>query len=231
MVRAYLEQETEVAALTPQTPFLDLLAKEKGSLQAQSEDLYPKARAILDEGVFETSFLERFLSNWPEADEVPRVALLLGDAHSRLGRPTEAVGSYLKAMEEAPGSVEAERAARGLKLLTPHLDRLAALQRLAGQRLDPALADLAAARLAEKAPAFTDVDNGAEYLDRFPDGQYTDAVSTRMNELADKLYAEVLLYQAVGDHVKAIERINTILTYAPLSPAADLLRERAVLEA
>ena len=231
MVRAYLAQEGEVAALTPETPFLDLLAKEKASLLGQSADLYPKARAILEEGVFETPFLERFLSNWPEAEEVPRVALLLGDAQSRLGHPAEAVGYYLQAMEDAPASEEAERAARGLKLLTPHLDRLAALQRLAGQRQDEELAALAAARLAARAPAFTDVDNGAEYMDRFPDGQYAAAVGERMNVLADKLYAEVLLYQAVGDHVKAIERINTILTYAPLSPAADLLRDRAVLEA
>ncbi len=231
VVRAYLEQEGEVRELTPGTPFLRRLGEEKGSLEAQASDLYPKAQAILAEDVFETPFLERFLSNWPEAAEVPRVALLLGDAHNRLGRPTEAVGHYLKAMEEAPESGEAQRAARGLKLLTPELDRLAALQRLAGQPHDEELAALAAGRLEARAGVFTDVDNGAEYMDRFPDGQYSEVVAERMNTLADKLYAEVLLYQAVGDHVKAVERINTILTYAPLSPAADLLRDRAVLEA
>jgi predicted Zn-dependent protease len=231
VVRAYLEQEAEVLALTPETPFLARLGKEKASLGSQAEDLYPRARAVLEEGIFETPFLERFLSNWPEAEEVPRVALLLGDAHSRLGRPTQAVGYYLKAMEEAPESDEAQRAARGLKVLTPGLDRLAALERLAGQHRDAELAALAAGRLEARAGAFTDVDNGAEYMDRFPDGRYAEVVAERMNELADKLYAEVLLYQAVGDHVKAVERINTILTYAPLSPAADLLRERAVLEA
>ena len=56
------------------------------------------------------------------------------------------------------------------------------------------------------------------------------AVTGRLNALADKLYAEVILYQAIGDNVKAVERINKILTFAPLSPAADLLRERAVVE-
>lgn len=231
VIRAYLEQEAKVAALTPETAFLDLLAKERGALQARADDLYPQAREILAEGIFETPFLERFLSNWPEAPEVPRVALLLGDAHSRLGHPTEAVGNYLRAMETAPDSEEAQRAARGLKVLTPRLDRLAALERLAGQRLDPELAKLAADRLGATAGGFTDVDNGAEYMDRFPDGRYAEEVAERMNKLADKLYAEVLLYQAIGDHVKAVERINTILTYAPLSPAAELLRDRAVLEA
>lgn len=231
VIRAYLEQEAEVAALTPDSPFVKLLTKEKGVLEAQAEDLYPKAQDILAEDVFETPFLERFLSNWPEAPEAPRVALLLGDAHARLDHPVEAVRFYLRAMETAPESDEAKRAARGLKVLTPRLDRLAALERLAGQHLDADLAKLATERLAATAGGFKDVDNGAEYMDRFPDGEYAAAVGERMNTLADKLYAEVLLYQAIGDHVKAVERINTILTYAPLSDAAELLRERAVLEA
>jgi hypothetical protein len=50
-----------------------------------------------------------------------------------------------------------------------------------------------------------------------------------MNVLADNLYAEVILYQGLGDPVRAVERINKILTNAPLSPAAGKLRDRAVL--
>ncbi|HMB55566.1 MAG TPA: tetratricopeptide repeat protein, partial [Thermoanaerobaculia bacterium] len=193
--------------------------------------LYPKARAVLEEGIFETGFLERFLSNWGEAPEVPRVALLLGDAHSRLGNQPEAVRYYLRAVETADGAAEGERAARGLKVLAPELDSLSALQGLALQERDAELAGLAEERLTSKVAKFDDVDNGADYLDRYPDGPHVGGVGDRMNVLADKLYAEVLLYQAVGDHGKAIERINKILTYAPLSPAAELLRDRAVLEA
>ena len=54
-------------------------------------------------------------------------------------------------------------------------------------------------------------------------------VIERLNILADNLYGEVVLYQSVGDSVKAMERINKILTHAPLSPAAEKLRDRAVL--
>jgi hypothetical protein len=39
----------------------------------------------------------------------------------------------------------------------------------------------------------------------------------------------VVLYQGMGDSVKAMERINKILTHAPLSPAAERLRDRAVI--
>jgi hypothetical protein len=40
-----------------------------------------------------------------------------------------------------------------------------------------------------------------------------------------------VLYQGFGDATKALERINKILTNAPLSPAAEKLRDRAVLSA
>ena len=231
VVRAYATQIAEVRELTPESGFLARLERERAALEAQADDLYPKAAKTLAEGVVETPFLERFLSNWPDAPEAPKAALLLGDAKARLGDASEAVRRYLRALETSPGSPEAERAARGLAVLAPRLDDLAALQQLARQDLAPEVARLAAARLGERAASFSDVDNGAAYLSRFPEGDHVTAVAERMNVLADKLYAEVLVYQAIGDHVKAVERINKILTFAPLSPAADLLRERAVVDA
>ena len=230
LVAAWDRQIEEVAALEPEAGFLATLRGERAGLAEQAASLYDEAAAVLAGGVFETRFLERFLSNWPEAPEVPRVSLLLGDAAARLGSQGDAVRHYLAAVEKAPGTAEAERADRGLKVLAPNLDRLAALERLSQQERDTELAGLAAERLAAKAATFQDIDNGAEYLESFPDGEHATRVSERMNVLADKLYAEVVLYQAIGDHVKAVERINKILTHAPLSPAADLLRDRAVLE-
>lgn len=231
LLAAWDRQIEEVAAVEPDAPFLENLRQQRAGLAEQAAGLYPKASEVLAGGVFETGFLERFLSNWPEASEAPKVALLLGDARARLGDQRGAVESYLRVVEEAPESPEAERAHRGLKVLAPRLDQLAALAVLARQDRDPELAALAATRLGEAAGSFGDIGDGAELLDRFPDAEVAPAVAERMNVLADKLYAEVVLYQAIGDHVKAVERINEILTHAPLSPAADLLRDRAVLEA
>jgi beta-barrel assembly-enhancing protease len=229
LVRAYAEQTTEVQALTPQSPFLATLAKESAELTGEAADLYPKAVSVLAGGLYETAFLERFLSNWPDAKEAPQAALSLGDARARLGDQTGSVESYLRAWETSPDSPEGARAAAGLRALAPSLTKLAALQQLALEERDPDLGRLATARLQEVAASFDDVDNGAEYLRRFPDGSQVAAVTDRLNSLADKLYAEVILYQAIGDNSKAVERINKILTCAPLSPAADLLRERAVV--
>src|SRR4029077_7367700 len=94
-------------------------------------------------------------------------------------------------------------------------DHDAELKRLASQRLD------------EMVKSYDDVANGAEYLRRFPASQHVPAVISRLNVLADNLYGEVVLYQGVGDAPKAIERINKILTNAPLSPAAEKRRDRA----
>jgi TolA-binding protein len=230
LVRAWREQIAAVAALTPESEFLAAARGELAALEADAAALYPEARRVLAEGVWETAFLERFLSTWPDAAEAPRAALLLGDAESRLGRQTDAVGHYLTAWESAPGSPEGERAAAGLRNLAPYLDRLAALQKLALQERDPELARLAAARLGEVAGAFDGIENGADYLRRFPDGTAVEAVRARIDSLAEKLYAEVVVYQALGDNTKAVERINQILTHAPLSHAAEQLRERAVLD-
>ena len=230
VTRAYAAQTAEVTALTPDSPLLATLAKESTDLAGEAADVYPRAVELLDGEIYETAFLERFLSNWPEAKEATRAALLLGDARARLGDQPGAVQSYLRAWEGAPESPEGQRAALGLRNLAPTLTSLAAVQQLALQDRDADLGKLATARLEEIAHSFADIDNGAEYLRRFPESDQAPAVTDRLNSLADKLYAEVILYQAIGDNLKAVERINKILTYAPLSPAADLLRERAVVE-
>jgi predicted Zn-dependent protease len=230
LVRAYRGQIAAVEALTPESALLETLRGELEALETDAAALYPEARKVLAEGVYETAFLERFLSTWPESAEAPEVALLLGDALSRLGRQTDAVGHYLRAWEAAPGSAEGERAALGLRNLASYLDRLAALEKLAAQERDEELARLARARLEQIAGVFDGIENGAEYLRRFPDGEVVEAVRARVDSLADKLYAEVVVYQALGDNTKAVERINQILTHAPLSHAAEQLRERAVLD-
>ena len=210
---------------------LSALEGEVSDLEAKRKDLYPRAVKVLGGGIYETSFLESFLSNFPEATEVPEVALALGDAYSRLGNRTEAVTQYLKAWESAPQSAEGKRASAGLRILAPNLKELAALQQMAEQTKDPELKQIADERLAAIAKTYDDVKNGAEYLRRYPEGPYVVPVIERLNVLADNLYGEVVLYQSVGDTVKAMERINKILTDAPLSPAAGKLRDRAVLEA
>ncbi|RMH17663.1 MAG: outer membrane protein assembly factor BamD [Acidobacteria bacterium] len=229
VIRAYLAQLERVRALTPQSPFLKTLEREIADLRAAATALYPKAQAVWREGIYETTFLETFLSNYPTAKEVPAVALALGDAYSRLGRHTDAVREYLRAVEADPQSEAAGRALRGLRALAGHLERPAALQQIAEEIDDETLRQLADRRLAELASTFDDIAAGAEYLERFPDGPYAGEVRERIDVLAQNLYGEVILYQGVGDHAKALERIQLILTHAPFSRAAEMLRDKAVV--
>jgi predicted negative regulator of RcsB-dependent stress response len=231
VLRLYREELAEVRAVDAKSDLVAALEGEIADLETKRKELYPRAVEVLGGGIYETSFLTAFLSNFPEAQQVPEVALALGDAYSRLGSRTDAVTQYLKAWEAAPESNEGKRARTGLRNLAPNLNELAALQQMAEQDKDPELKQVANERLAAIVKSYNDLTNGAEYLRRYPEGPFVVPVIERLNVLADNLYGEVVLYQSVGDTVKAMERINKILTHAPLSPAAEKLRDRAVLTA
>ncbi|HEV2851191.1 MAG TPA: M48 family metalloprotease [Thermoanaerobaculia bacterium] len=231
VLKLYRQELAEVRALDAKSDLIAALEGEVSDLESKRKELYPRAVEVLGGGIYETSFLVSFVSNFPEAPEVPEVALALGDAYSRLGNRTEAVANYLKAWEAAPESAEGKRARTGLRNLAPNLQELAALQQMAEQTKDGELKRLADERLGSIAKTYDELANGAEYLRRYPEGRYVVPVIERLNVLADNLYGEIVLYQSVGDTVKAMERINKILTHAPLSPAAEKLRDRAVLTA
>jgi Zn-dependent protease with chaperone function/TolA-binding protein len=230
LLRAYAEEAAAVRAADPQSAFAATLETEAAELAAAAKGLYAQAQQVLRGGIYETSFLEIFLSNYPDAAEVPRVALELGEAYGRLGNYTDAVAHYLRSTGATPETPESARALAGLRALAPKLDELAALQQLVDQKQDPDLSRLAGERLAGLSASFRELENGADYLRRFPEASHAGQVSERLNSLAQGLYGEMVLYQAVGDHVKALDRIQKILTYAPLSPAADRLRERVVVQ-
>lgn len=230
LIGAYRSELEQVRQLTPESPLVAQLGEEIDFFDRQRRELYPQAAETLAGGIYETEFLEVFSSNYPDSPEKPEVALSLGDAYSRLGRQSEAVERYLEAFAAAPDSEAGERAARGLRGLAPYLNQLTALQQLALESDDSELRGLAHQRLETLATEYEELANGATYLKTYPDGDQARVVSQRLDELAEALFGEVILYQSVGDHVKGIERIQQILTYAPQSPAAERLRARMVIE-
>ncbi len=230
LITTYTKEIDEVKLVEPDAPVIAILEAEIADFRRQRDEIYPKAVEVYRRGVFETGFLETFVSNYPEAPEFPEIALDLGDAYSRLQRPADAVAQYLAAWQHAPESAAGQRARAGLKTLAGLLGRLDALQQLVEQDDDPELRELAAARIDTVAASFEDLANGADFLKSYPNAPHARQVTERLNLLAENLYGEVVLYQTVGDHAKALDGITQILTQAPLSPAAERLRERAVLE-
>ena len=223
VVLAYLDQMRQIADLTPDSPALERLTREVGEMRVELSKLYPEALEVLDGEVYETSFLESFQSNYPDSPRRYEAALALGLAYSRIGRETEAVDQLVQVWEGAPESEAGRQAARGLRNLAPLLQQLGALELLANQTRDEELAALAERRLDEFSKRFTELSNGADYLDRFPEGAYAEIVTSRLNDLAESAYREMVLYQQLGDAGRAIERANQILEHAPLSPAAERL--------
>lgn len=231
LLAAYDDQIAVVTRLTPESAFVRTLREEREELDRVRADLYPQALGVWKSGIYETPFLETFLSNYPQAGPASEVAGKLGEAYSRLGRQPEAVEQLLRAWRTAPaGSEQAVRMAAGLRRLVPVLDKLAALGELAEQVDDPELGAMARERLAMLAGTYGDIADGADYLRRFPAGEHAATVGERLNVLAMNLYGEVVLYQGIGDSLKALERIQRILTHAPTSPAAARLREKVLVE-
>ncbi|MGB6365212.1 MAG: M48 family metalloprotease [Thermoanaerobaculia bacterium] len=230
LLQQYQKHFDQVSSLTPDSALLATLAEEMAEIGKVRQEIYPQAAEVLGGGIYQVDFLETFLSNYPDAPEAAEVSLALATAYSRLGRQSDAVARYLDVWERAADSETRERAQAGLRSLAPGLEQLAALEQLTTMSEDPDLQSLAAERLERLAPEYKDMANGADYLRRFPQGEHVETVNHRLNQLADKLYGELILYQSVGDHVKGLERIQKILTYAPQSPAAERLRDRIVLE-
>ena len=230
LVRAYQLQIEEVRGLTSDSAFLATLESEMHELRDGGEELLAKALAVWRDGFYQTPFLEIFLSNYPTAEVVPEVALALGNAYSRLGRQADGVDQFLRAAEAGPETEAGRRALEGLRNLAPYLDKPAALQQLHDEIDDQKLRELSRQRLDKLAAEYEELADGAEYLRRFPAAEHADQVRERLETLAQNLYGEVVLYQGVGDHVKALDRIQQILTHAPLSRAAESLRERADLD-
>lgn len=230
LLATYGAEIDAVRALTPESELIAVLETESEELRRQAEAVFPQAVEIWESGVYQTPFLETFLSNWPEAEQVPDVALALAHAYSRSRRESQAVKYYLRAREAGPETEAGRRALRGLRNLTPHLEELVGLQQLAEGSVDEELRRLAAERLGAVASSFDHLANGSAYLHAYPSGAHVETVRTRLEALAQNLYGEVVLYQGLGDHVKALERIQDILEHAPMTSAAEALRERAVVE-
>lgn len=229
LIEEHSSEHDLVSSWTPESELLGELTKEIATLETAREEVYPRAIKVLEGGVYETDFLRFFLANHKESPKAAQVALALGDAEARLRRPSDAVGSYLQAKTADPDGEIGERAARGLRALAPVLEDLSALQKLALEG-DDDLRALASERLAEEVHRYAELANGASYLRSHPEGEHVEAVTERLNSLAEELHGELLLYQQVGDQVKALARIQQILTDAPLSPAAERIREKAIFE-
>ncbi len=229
LIETYEREIADLDKLSPASDLIQALRREALEFARRRGELYPRAVEVLEGRVYETGFLETFISNYPESELAPQVALELGEAYSRLSRQAEAVSRFLYAWEVGPETEQGRRAHRGLLVLAGRLESLAALERLASES-DSEVARRARARLGQLAPSFSEVETGAAYLDAYPEGPHAESVTARLNHLADDLYGEVVLYQTVGDAAKAVTGIQRILTHAPFSPAADRLRRRMVLE-
>ena len=230
LIDRYKKEIDELERLSADSALIPRLRNQIGEFRVELSEIYEIAQKTLAGGVYEIPFLETFQSNFPDAKEATKVALELGTAYSRLGRETDAIENLLLAWELDGDGEIGKKAQTGLTNLAPVLDQLGGLEILARQEQNDDLRELAISRLDAYASKYKQISNGADYLKRFPDGLYAPTVTTRLEDLADALYREMVLYQQVGEATKAVDLARQILEHAPLTRAAERLSEDTVEE-
>src|SRR3569623_2477893 len=69
VLKMYRKELAEVKTVEPKSDLISALDGEISDLEAKRKDLYPRAVKVLEGGIYETSFLESFLSNFPAATQ------------------------------------------------------------------------------------------------------------------------------------------------------------------
>src|SRR5207302_8415977 len=73
VIRKYRDELSAVRVLDPKSELAPALQAEIADLDAKRKELYPKAVQVLGGGIYETSFLVSFMSNFPDVKEAPEV--------------------------------------------------------------------------------------------------------------------------------------------------------------
>jgi hypothetical protein len=182
--------------------------------------LLPEAQAVIASGIYETSFLETFLSNG-QAREAPA-------PHWRWARRTAAwaAGDAVR-VTSRPARPRAPRRAPRLAGLR-NLARLDDLARCAlSEQKEDADWRIAGERLAAQVPAFTDL-SSALLSAPLPHRPHARRSATVERAGAEPLWRDGAL-PGGGDNVKALDRIRRSHLRSRLS-GAGRLRERTVLQ-
>ncbi len=81
VVKTYRTELADLKSLDPKGKPGAVMEGEITDLETKRKELYPRALETLGGGIYESSFLVAFLSNFPDSPKVPEVALAQGDAN------------------------------------------------------------------------------------------------------------------------------------------------------
>jgi predicted Zn-dependent protease len=227
LVRMYKENLSEIQ----DDESTELRTKLEKNLEQVNKDLTeaaPLYEEVLKKEMFDTEMLQRYLSNYPESSRIPEVKFRLAENYRILKKNSDAVKLYLEVISDEKGNGWKEQSRSSLLHMVPALDDLSAAYRIAQDSRDPELQRASAERMKELSDSFTKLENGYEFRRKYPTSEFEKPVREQMTKLASNTLHQAKLYQAVGEHQKALDHYNQILRYCSDLPIADQVKDTII---
>ncbi len=228
MIRMYDENISE---LQDSEETAELRKKLEMNLEQIKKDLAeaaPLYEEVLKKEMFDTEMLKRYLSNFPESDRIPEVKFRLAENYRILKKNSDAVGLYLEVISDEKAANWKEQSRTSLLHMIPSLDDLTACYKVAEDSKDTVLQHASAERMKEIAESFTKLQNGYDFRRKYPTSEFEKPVREQMTKLASSTLHQAKLYQAVGEHQKALDHYNQILRYCSDLPVADQVKDSMI---
>ena len=228
LVRMYEENLSEIQKNEESTELQNKLEKNFEQVKKDLTDASPLYEEVLKKEMFDTEMLQRYLSNYPESSRIPEVKFRLAENYRILKKNSDAVKLYLEVISDEKGNGWKEQSRSSLLHMVPSLDDLSACYRVAEDSKDQVLQRASEERMKELAESFTKLENGYEFRRKYPTSEFEKSVREQMTKLASTTLHQAKLYQAVGEHQKALDHYNQILRYCSDLPIADQVKDSMI---
>jgi predicted Zn-dependent protease len=212
----------------PPSELLTKLEKRQEELKKETADIKPEYEKILSKESFDTETLQRFISNYPESNQLAEVQFRLAENYRITNKKPEAVDLYLNVLKSNASSEWKEKSKTSLLLTLKGIEDLSACYKVSQESKDPQLIAASEERMKTLSVTFSSLKIGYEFRRAYHSSAYEKPVRERMTKLGDETLHKAKLYQAVGEYQKALDHYNEILRYCSDLPIADQVKDSII---
>ncbi len=190
---------------------LDKLQKQMTQLKNEKAVLLDGYIKSIEEGALDTEILERFLDNFPESEHRYEVYYKLGESYRLKEQNSEAAEMFLKCPHKEKENPWRQKSLERLSMMAPKLTDPSVCRLIMEEAEDEDLRSLVDEKLPELVKSFDSMEEGKDYMQKWPDDEFIPDVKARLNELGTAAYRLGRQLEAVGRHQKAVGEYNRII--------------------
>jgi len=195
---------------------LEAARSERDELRTKREGLLSDYTTVLEGENPSTSFLERFIANYPEHPRRPEMTCVLGLHYQLSGKADEAVELMEEFLETEPEAPWADSARSVLRRAIREVEDPVLCMRLMESH-----ADAARARMDQLVASDMSLEAAARFLESYPDTDWSDDLRDLVRRKARSLFEGGRVQEGLRRYQSALDAYFTILALAPNTPAAS----------